>query len=61
MTEEYGLCIQDCIKCEFHSGDGCGLNYDGEPMPTFKELVILMLVLISIPIIFIMLGYFKII
>jgi hypothetical protein len=55
---DYGLCIRDCKKCEFHSEkDGCGINYDGEPFTTTKELILMVLLVISILNSVIILGY----
>jgi hypothetical protein len=55
LETDYGLCIRNCTLCEFHTKEGCGLDYNGEPRTTFREAVILLLVLISIPVVFIIL------
>jgi hypothetical protein len=54
---DYGLCIRDCPNCEFRDEDGCRLNYDGEPIPTTKEVICYVILFISIPLSVIILGY----
>lgn len=52
---DYGLCIRNCTICEFHSKDGCGLDYDGEPRTTFKDAMMILFIICLIPVIFIIL------
>lgn len=58
---DYGLCIRDCEKCEYNSKEGCGLDYNGEPWPTIKEIACFMLLTITIPCVLILLDIWGVI